>query len=502
MIILVLSIVVPIILIYLLRKTPKTNLLPPGPRPLPLIGNLHHLAAAGDLHLYLWKLSKQFGPIIHMKIGSTPLVVISSAKLAKEVMKTQDLAFCSRPKSFGQQKLSYGNKDIVFAPYDNYWREVRKITSLHLFTQKKVQSFRPAREEETAHMIAKISSCASSHKSADLSEMAIAMTSTLICRVAFGKKYDEHGSERRLFEKLLLGAQEIAVAFYVSDYFAALTWVDRLTGRISRVEKVCKELDVFYQELIDEHLDPNRAKTIGVEDDILDTLIKLKQESNSSSLDLTWDNIKALLMDIFIAGTDTSSAAIVWTMTVLIKAPNVMKKVQAEIRNVIGEKGKVDEDDLPKLAYLKAVINETFRLYPVAPLLVPRETTERCILDGYEIQPKTVVYVNAWAVGRDPEYWEKPDEFLPERFMNKNIDIRGKDFGVIPFGSGRRICPGMPMGLATVELAVANLLYSFDWELPPGIRPQDVDMETEPGIIPQKKNALLLLPTNYAPLNY
>ncbi|KAL8482694.1 hypothetical protein ACS0TY_025652 [Phlomoides rotata] len=175
-----------------------------------------------------------------------------------------------------------------------------------------------------------------------------------------------------------------------------------------------------------------------------------------------------------------------------------MEKLQSEISKKIGKKGKVDEDDLPKLTYLKAVINEVLRLYPPAPLLLPRETIERCILGGYEIQPKTVVCVNAWAVARDAECWKNPDEFLPERFFNTNIDIKGRDFEVIPFGSGRRICPGMFMGLANVELTVANLLYSFDWKLPPGIQTRDIDTDTLPGIIMHKKKALFLVPKEYS----
>ncbi|XP_057802391.1 6,7,8-trihydroxycoumarin synthase-like [Salvia miltiorrhiza] len=185
-------------------------------------------------------------------------------------------------------------------------------------------------------------------------------------------------------------------------------------------------------------------------------------------------------------------------MTALMKAPIVMKKVQAEIRNLIGEKGKLDEGDLPNLPYLTAVIKETLRLYPPAPLLVPRQTIEKCTLEGYEIQPNTVVFVNVWAVARDPKYWENPDEFMPERFLNSNIhDITGQDFRAIPFGSGRRICPGMSMGLANVELTVASLLYNFDWEMPEGIKAQDIDTDTVPGITMHKKNPLILVARDY-----
>ncbi|KAL6528111.1 hypothetical protein OROHE_015073 [Orobanche hederae] len=494
--ILLLFLALPIISLYLLQKKRRKTqqVVPPGPPGLPLIGNMHHLGTTKTPHIYLWQLSKKYGPLIHMKLGSKPLLVVSSAKLAKEVMKTQDLAFCGRPKHLGQQKLSYNCSDIAFSSYNDYWREVRKITTIHLLSIKKTRSFRPVREDETSRMVSKISGFASSCQAVNLSEVAVALGSTLICRVAFGKRYEERGSEMQRFDELMHEAQAMLVAFFVSDYFPAIGWVDKLSGLIDRLESTFEKLDSFYQELIQEHLDPNRPKTM--EGDILDTLIQLKQDK-SSPVEISWDNIKALLMDIFIAATDTSSAAFVWTMTALIKAPQVMEKAQAEIRSLVGKKGKVDEDDLPKLSYLKAVINETFRLYPPVPMLVARETIEKCFLDGYQIQPKTMVYVNAWAVARDPENWENPDEFKPERFLNNNVEIKGQDFRVIPFGSGRRICPGMFMVLATVELIVANLLYSFDWELPPGIQIKDVDTDVLPGLAMHKKNPLILVPKIY-----
>ncbi|KAH6809291.1 hypothetical protein C2S51_027074 [Perilla frutescens var. frutescens] len=498
-----LSIALPLILIYLLHKkrNSEKTLVPPGPPGLPLIGNLHQLGDASTRHSYLWRLSMKYGPILQMKFGSVPVIVISSAKLAKEVLKTQDFAFCSRPKLLGQHRLSYNGSDVAFSPYGNYWRELRKITIIHLLSVKKVQSFRPIREDEVSRMIAKISSF--SHASSDhqvivnLSETAMSLACSLICRIAFGKREDEHGFELRRFDRLSRETQAALAALFVSDFFPSLSWVDKLTGLTDRLDKTFWDLDSFYQELIDEHLDPTREEKMQEEEeDIIDILIKLK-ENKSCSVELDWDHIKALLMNIFVAATDTSTISTVWTMTALMKAPNVMKKLQSEIRNLIGEKGKVDEDDLPKLPYLKAVIKETFRLYPPAPLLVPRETIERCSLEGYEIQPKTVVYVNAWAVARDPEYWENPDEFVPERFLNSNIDITGQDFGVVPFGSGRRQCPGMPMGIANVELIVANLLYSFDWEMPPGIHAEDIDIDVFPGLTMQKKNPLLLVAKDY-----
>ncbi|KAL2230160.1 UNVERIFIED_CONTAM: cytochrome [Sesamum indicum] len=184
-------------------------------------------------------------------------------------------------------------------------------------------------------------------------------------------------------------------------------------------------------------------------------------------------------------------------MTALIKKPQVLNKVQQEIRTLVREKGSVAEEDILKLPYLKAVVKETLRLYPPSPLALPRLTTKTSIIDGYEIEPNTIVYVNVWKIARDPNFWENPDEFLPERFLNSNVDYKGQDFEFLPFGSGRRVCPGMTLGTAEVEAVLANLLYSFNWELPPGMVEDDVDMDFVPGLVTQKKNPLCLMAKSY-----
>ncbi|KAI3733227.1 hypothetical protein L1987_64447 [Smallanthus sonchifolius] len=280
--------------------------------------------------------------------------------------------------------------------------------------------------------------------------------------------------------------QAMFVNFYYRDYFPLMGWLDKLNGSIARLEKIFKDIDEFYQELIDEHVNQNRPNK--TQDDMVDILLKLKEEYPT---DLTFDHIKGVLMDILSGGTETSASTVVWAMTMLIKSPVSLKKLQQEVRNAVGKKGRVQEDDLYKLDYLKAVIKETLRLYPVLPLLIPRESRDRCILEGYEIPKKTLVYVNAWAVGRDPKCWERPEEFEPERFMCSSVDYKGADFEWIPFGSGRRGCPGISLGAATVELALSNLVYSFDLELPEGTK--DIDTSKAEGVVMHKKNALLLV---------
>ncbi|KAK4482500.1 hypothetical protein RD792_009659 [Penstemon davidsonii] len=465
---------------------------PPGPPGLPFIGNLLQFQPL-DLHLRLATLSNKYGPLMYMKVVTAPTIVISSARVAKEALKDNDLAFSSRPYTSSMAKLSYNSLDISSSPYTEYWREMRKIVVVGLFTNHQVNSFRPARKDEVSRMINEISE--STTEVVNLSEAAMSFASSAICRVALGKSYDiEKGSGKRRFDKILEQLQSIYPVFFIGDYYPLLGWIDQLTGKISRLQKVFEDLDSFYQELIDEHLSPNRPQSM--DGDVLDILIKLREE-NSSSIHFDWDNIKAVLMNIFVAGTDTTAATITWAMTALIKKPRVLKKVQGEIRGFIGKKGRVDEDDIEKLSYFKAVVKETLRLYPPAPLSLPRETTISCIVNGYQIEPKTMVFVNLWAIGRDPEFWENPNEFLPERFLNSSIDFRGHDFGFIPFGSGRRHCPGISLGIAEIELAISNLLYSFDWELPHGVTEDDIDTNGAPGTTVHKKNALCLIAKCY-----
>ncbi|KAM3357120.1 6,7,8-trihydroxycoumarin synthase [Capsicum galapagoense] len=485
----------PIILIFLIPKAKKSgkNNLPPGPIGLPFIGNLHQYYSVTP-HIYFWKLSNKYGKIFSLKFGSTPMVVVSSPKLAKEVLKTKDLTYCSRASILGQQKLSYNGHDIGFAPYNDHWREMRKICVLHLFSLKKVQSFSPVREDEVSRMIKKISQQDINSQITNLSTILISLTSTIICRVAFGIRYYEEAHERKRFDELFTETQAMLASISVSDFFPSLSWIDKLTGLTDRLEKNFKDLDEFYEELIEQHLDPTRPKSM--EGDILDLLLQLKNEK-STPIDLTLEDIKALDMNMLVAGSDTSASAIIWAMTALMKNPRAMKKVQAEIRQAVGKNGIVNEDDNRNMPYFKAAIMETLRLYPPGPLLLPRVSMEKSTLEGYEIQRGTIVHVNAWTIARDPEIWENPEEFIPERFLNKYIDFRGPHFEFLPFGAGRKGCPAITLGIAIVELALSNLLYAFDWKLPCGMKKEDIDTNSKPGIVMHKKIDLCLIPTSY-----
>ncbi|KAL8110636.1 6,7,8-trihydroxycoumarin synthase-like [Apium graveolens] len=487
---LLIAITLPLFLLFILKNyiSSKSNQPIPGPRGLPLIGNMHQFDSE-NTHIYLHHLSKKYGPLTSLQLGSAQILVISSAGVAKEVFKYHDLCFSSRPSRVAIQKLSYNNLGLIFAPYNEYWRNMRKFATLHLLSTKSLRSFQPIREEEIARMIKTIHDGAAADSSIEnLSKTLMTLTGTIIYRITFGAENDDDISSK--FHWLLSESQAHTLSFFFQDYFPLIgRFVDRLTGAWARLEKGCNELDAFYQKLIDEHLASSDSST--KDSSILGMLLEMKRDSS----DFTLDHVKANIMNVIVAAADTSAASVVWAMTLLIQNPESMKKVQREVRDIVQKKGFVNDDDVQKLVYLKAVVKETMRLYPPAPILL-RETTEKCVISGYEIEAKTCVFVNSYAIGRDPECWENPDKFLPERFVNSSIDFKGHDFELIPFGAGRRMCPGLSVGAATAEQMLANLLYSFNWELPPGKSSKDLDMDTLPGITVHKKNHLCLVPKN------
>nr|CAD1834341.1 unnamed protein product [Ananas comosus var. bracteatus] len=229
-------------------------------------------------------------------------------------------------------------------------------------------------------------------------------------------------------------------------------------------------------------------------DDLVDVLLSINDKDENVGIALTRSNIKALLLDMFAAGTDTTFITIDWIMAELIKHPKVMERAQEEIRRVVGSSPNVEEELVEGMYYLKDVIKETLRLHAPIPLLVPRETIEDTQLEGFDIPAKTRVIINAWAIGRDPKLWERAEEFWPERFTNSPIDFRGQYFEFIPFGSGRRGCPGINFAVSVIELVLANFLYHFDWELPHGMKRELLDMSESSGLTAHRKQNLILVP--------
>ncbi|XP_074288066.1 cytochrome P450 71A25-like [Silene latifolia] len=478
--------------------TNNTNT-PPSPPKLPFLGNLHQFDKL--LHRSFHSFSRRYGDIMLVHIGSKPIIIISSAEAAQEIMKTHDTIFANRPNLRVARKILYDGKDIAFANYGEYWRQMKSICTLHLFSNTKVRSFRRVREEEASLMVEDIrKSIASNEEVINLSDYFIRITNDVVCKAAFGRKYTgEKGCPN--LKELLNDFSEALGSFCLQDFIPWLGWIDYISGVERKADKVAKALDGFIESIVEEH--SGRVELKGGSDDgqdLVEVLLQIQKENSSS---LPKESIKAILLDMVAGGTDTTFTLLEWVMTELLMHPHAMKQLQDEVRHATQSKQHVDEDDLKDMKYLKSVIKETLRLHPPLPLLLPRESSQDTIIKGYNIPARTQVIINAWAIHRDPANWENPDEFRPERFLNSALDYKGQDLSYIPFGAGRRGCPGVLFAIMDAEFAVANLVHEFDWKLPAGEQTGMSSVAENAGTTVRRRDPLFAIPTPYRPLyNY
>lgn len=432
-----------------------------------------------------------------LQFGSVPVLVVSSADAVREIIKFHDLALSNRPKLRAAKRLLYDYKDVSMAPYGELWRQLKSIYILQLLSNKRVQSFRDVREEETAFMVEKIRELSSKSMPVNLSEMFMDLTNDVVCRVVLGKKYGE-GESGNEFKMLLRDLVTLVGSLDIGDFVPWLSWVNRISGVHAKIDRVAKAFDKFLEGLVEERLKLNSDGGDDSEgnNNFFDILLQIYKDS-SSGISIDRDCIKAQILIAFAAGTDTTYTFLEWAMSELLRNPRVMRKVQDEVREILSLNRKVEiaEEDLEQMHYLKAVIKEALRLHPAVPLLVPHEAREDIRIMGYDIDAGTMVITNAWAIGRDANSWDEPEEFRPERFLNSPIDFRGHDFQLIPFGAGRRGCPGISFATVLGELVFANLLHKFDWSLPGGAKGEDLDMNECTGAIAHRKFPLLAIAT-------
>ncbi|XP_015641770.1 dolabradiene monooxygenase [Oryza sativa Japonica Group] len=480
--------------------------LPPGPWQLPVIGSLHHLA--GKLpHRAMRDLARRHGPVMMLRLGEVPTLVVSSRDAAREVMRAHDAAFASRPLSATVRVLTSGGRGIIFAPYGGSWRQLRKIAVTELLTARRVASFRAIREEEVAAMLRAVAAAAAAGRAVELRAALSALVAETTVRAVIGDRC----KDRDVFLRKLQRTIELSAGFNPADLWPSSRLAGRLGGAVREAEECHDTVYGILDGIIQEHMERTSSGSCGAGDgdgdgeDLLDVLLRIQKEGG---LEFPVDMlaIKQVIFDIFGAGSETSATTLEWVMAELIRNPKAMRKATAEVRRAFAADGVVLESALGKLHYMHLVIRETFRLHTPLPLLLPRECREPCRVLGYDVPRGTQVLVNVWAIGRDERYWPggSPEEFRPERFEDGEaaaaVDFRGADFELLPFGAGRRMCPGLAFGLANVELALASLLFHFDWEAPDVADPAEFDMTEGFGITARRKADLPLRPTLRVPV--
>ncbi|CAN6287613.1 unnamed protein product [Urochloa humidicola] len=478
---------------------------PPGPRGLPFIGSIHHLLTSQP-HAALRDLALKHGPVMYLRLGQVDAVVVSSPAAAREVLRDSDAAFASRPRLIGGEIICYGGLDIALAPYGAYWRALRKLATLELLSPRKVRQLAPVRDAETLSLVGDLRAAAAAAGGGggepviNLGGMLISCANSIIAVATFGDCFGAESKEE------FLSAMAVVVGngsgLCVSDLFPSLRFVDVVTGMRRRLQRAHAQMDAVTDKIIadcDARREERRRKKKMKDDegeDLLSVMLRIRDEGEYETIPIGTANVKAIIIDLFLGGTETTSSIAEWVMSELVRNPEVMAKAQAEVRQVFNKKNTCDHESLlDHLHYMRMVIKETMRLYPPLPLLLPRLCRETCDVGGFKVAKGTRVIINSWAMARSPEYWEDAEVFRPERFEKSTVDYKGTQFEYMPFGSGRRMCPGMAFGMVTLELIVARLLYYFDWSLPIGMRPEELDMDITVGAATRRANQLRLVVT-------
>lgn len=409
--------------------------------------------------------------------------------MAKEILKTQDLKFASRPKTAAGKYTTYNYSDITWSPYGAYWRQARKMCLMELFSARRLDSYEYIRTEETRALLRGL--FAASGETILLKDHLSTVSLNVISRMVLGKKYTEESeSETPIvspdeFKKMM---DELFLLNGVLNIGDSIPWIGflDLQGYERRMKTLSKKFDRFLEHVLDEHNERRSGVKDYVAQDMVDVLLQLADDPDLD-VKLGRTGVKAFTQDLIAGGTESSAVTVEWALSELLKHPQIIERATEELDSVIGKDRWVEEKDVQNLPYVEAIMKETMRMHPVAPMLVPRMAREDCTINGYDIRAGTRVLVNVWTIGRDPEIWDSPDEFRPERFLGKNIDVKGHDFELLPFGAGRRMCPGYSLGLKVIQLTLANLLHGFKWRLPEPVTEKDLDMDEIFGLSTPRK---------------
>ncbi|CAI0465436.1 unnamed protein product [Linum tenue] len=498
------TVLVLLVLSYpLFFRRPKSRTgkqLPEAGRSWPVIGHLLSLAGTQLPHLKFAELAAKYGPIFIVRIGLYPTLVVTTSELAKELYTTHDASISSRPDLTASRILSNNRADFAFTPYGDYWRQMRKITALELLSSRRLELLKHVRISEVEGTIRSL------HKlweKNDKDRVCVQMNKwfgdmnlNVILGMVAGKRAAEadDGREAERCRGLMRKFFHYAGQLVVRDMFPFLGFLD-IGGHEKTMRRVNGDLNKLAEEWIEEHRSKRTTSCDDddeQEEDFIDVLLRVLKDADLAGYDL--DTVcKSTIMTLIVGGTDTTTVTLIWALSLLLNHPSSLKEVVDELDVIVGKERVVDESEICKLPYFQAMMKEVMRLYPAAPSGGPREFSKDCIVAGYHVPAGTRLLVNVHNVQRDPRVWPEPMEFKPERFLAaryEDVDVKGQHFELIPFGAGRRSCPGINFGIQMTQLALARFLQAFDI-----YKPSDapVDMTGAPGLTVSKAIPLEVL---------
>ncbi|KAH6791441.1 hypothetical protein C2S51_006447 [Perilla frutescens var. frutescens] len=441
-------------------------------------------------------MADKYGPVFTVKLSSHENMVVSSWETAKECFTTLDKVFSDRLNLTVTRLLAYNGAMFALAPYGPYWRQMRKIATLELLSHRRIDMMSPVRASELQASLQQLYDLWANGGTVDMKQWFADLTMNTSVRMIGGKRFNESSEGRSCQKDLMRDFMYYFGVFVLSDAIPSLAWLD-LQGHERNMKRISKELDDLVGEWLEEHKQRRKMKNKSSvdddddehEEDFMDAMLRIMEDADIPQFEA--DTItKATCLNMVVAGSDTTMVTLTWALSLLLNNPNTLKKAQEEVGANISKDRHVNDSDIKNLVYLEAVVKETLRLYPAGPILGFHSASEDCTLStGHHVPSGTRLLVNIWKIQRDEKLWPEPLEFRPERFMtsHKDIDMRGHNFELIPFGSGRRACPETSLALQMVHLTLASLLHCFEFA---EASDAEIDMTESPGLTNLKATPL------------
>ncbi|KAG0599537.1 hypothetical protein M758_12G159700 [Ceratodon purpureus] len=447
--------------------------LPPGPPAWPLVGCLPFLALGQPPEVMFAKLGEKYGELMLLWMGSRPYVVVSSARMAMEFLKTHDQEFANRPVSVVRDYISFKGNSIISMPASNpLYQRLRRMFVLELLSPKKIAASRGLRKDQMLKMLQGIREELDASHRVDFRMAVSSLGLNLSMCMIFGRHCGGKVVPKEIETLALtfIKAVKVVAKINISDLLPSIRWLD-LQGIEVELRDVEVQLRKSITDLIElKRLEMSRWSLEEIENDanerdIMSKILLLEGEDR-----LNDDQQMGVVFALLIAGSDSISRGLGKAIEELLKQPLLHKRALDELDEVVGRDRLVEESDMPNLPLIQNIVKETLRIHPPAPLLIPHGNFEPCEVAGYHIPANSSVLINLYALSRDPSFWERPLEFSPDRFIGLNLTVQGSDFHYIPFGYGKRGCPGLNLGMTSLNYGLALCLQCINWRFPAGAK--------------------------------
>ncbi|PWA57967.1 cytochrome P450 [Artemisia annua] len=472
---------------YTLKRKPgKYRAVPEPSGAWPIVGHINIFSGSSDLpYKVLAALAVKYGPIFTVRLGIRKVLVVHDWQIAKEIFTTHDAIISNRPKFLASEILGYNHKMFGMGPHSPFWVEMRKIISLELLSNRRLEQLKHVRISELeislkhTYELWREKRDKNGKVLVEMKKWFGEFNMNAVLRTVIGKRFNgatnpEEEKEMNRCREVMRDFFHLFGTFTVADALPFLRWLD-LGGHEKNMKRVAKEIDNMGEKWLDEHRKNRKSLQSGEEKDFMDMLISAVESGSLSEYDAD-TTIKSTCMILITSSTDTTTVMLTWTLCLLLNNPHALKIAQEELDNIVGRDRQVNESDINNLVYLQAIIKETLRLYPAGRLGGLREFSEDCTIAGYHVPKGTWLTTNLFKLQQDSEIWSNPSEFRPERFLDgnhKHVDVKGTHFELIPFGAGRRSCTGIGLALQILHLVIATFLQHFDISTP-GDAPVDM----------------------------